>query len=449
MRDNPHEIAFWLTHGNRTALFHEQDIVLRFSSDETADSSVIDIDPGRAYQTMDGFGFALTGGSASLIGRLQPERRLALLRELFSTGEDGLGISCLRLSIGASDLSATDFTYDDLPPGHTDPNLERFDLMAGDIEVLPVLQEILAINPAIRILATPWSAPAWMKTSQCSVGGSLKPEYYAVYAQYFVKYVQAMRALGIPVHAVTPQNEPRNGVNQPSMVMEAGDQAYFIGRHLGPALRSAGLNVEIYCWDHNCDMPEYALKVLRDHMARIHVAGSAWHLYGGDIETLSRIHETYPDKKIYFTEQWVGANGSFDGDLLWHAKNVLIGGTRNWSNLILEWNLAGDPQCGPHTPGGATQCVGALTVDDQTVTRNVAYYLVAHASKFVPPGSTRIESNPVEGLPNVAFATPGGCVVAIVLNEGGKTRRFALRYRGKSALVYLAGEALGTFVWKG
>jgi glucosylceramidase len=447
MSNDPTEIAFWLTCGNRTALFEKQEIALRFSEADI-DAPVIEIDADRTYQTMDGFGFALTGGSASLIGRLEPERRNALLQELFSTGENGLGVSCLRLSIGASDLSAADFSYDDLPPGETDPNLKRFDLMAGDAEVVPMLKEILAVNPAIRIIATPWSAPAWMKTSQSSIGGSLKPECHGIYAQYFVKYIQAMRAQGIPIHAVTPQNEPRNGVNQPSMVMEAEDQAYFIGKHLGPALRAAGLNTEIFCWDHNCDTPEYPLKVLGDHQARIYAAGSAWHLYGGEIDALSRVREAHPDKKIYFTEQWVGAGGQFAGDLLWHAKNVLIGATRNWSGLVLEWNLAGDSQRGPHTPGGATQCVGALTVDGQTVARNVAYYLIAHASKFVPPGSARIESNPAKGLRNVAFATPAGNLVVIALNESDEPRRFALCYRGKNAAVELAGGALGTFVWR-
>lgn len=344
-------LAVWLTTADQTLLLQRQADDLRFA-DNANDFPVITVDAGQKYQIMEGFGFSLTGGSAMLISRLPAPDRSALLRELFLPGGDGIGVSFLRLSIGASDLSERCFTYNDRPDDQSDPELVHFDIEAGDLEVVPLLREILAINPEIKIMATAWSAPTWMKTNQSFTGGKLRPDCYAVYAAYLVKYLQAMRDRGITVHAITPQNEPLNQKNEPSMIMEAGEQAEFIKNHLGPALQAAGLaDVELFCWDHNCDVPEYPLEVFADAEARRYLTGSAWHLYGGDISVLSEVHQLYPEMKLYFTEQWVGSDGQFGGDLMWHVKNVLIGSIRNWSRTVFEWNLASDPFCCPHTPG--------------------------------------------------------------------------------------------------
>jgi glucosylceramidase len=233
------------------------------------------------------------------------------------------------------------------------------------------------------------------------------------------------------------------------MVMEASEQAEFIKHHLGPALRDAGLaDVELFCWDHNCDVKEYPLTVFADADARQYLSGSAWHLYGGDISVLSEMHLAYPDMKLYFTEQWVGSDGEFGGDLMWHARHVLIGSLRNWSRAVLEWNLASDPFCGPHTPGGEARCVGALTIDGDQVTRNVAYYVIAHAAKFVRPGSLRINSgDQIDYLPNVAFLTPEGSVVLIVLNDTADPQALAIQYQGNSAVVELPARSVASYVW--
>jgi glucosylceramidase len=287
-----------------------------------------------------------------------------------------------------------------------------------------------------------------MKTHQSYIGGNLRPDCYAVFAAYLVKYLEVMREQGITVQAITPQNEPLNQKNDPSMLMEASEQAEFIKHHLGPALCQAGLeDVELFCWDHNCDVKEYPLAVFADAEARSYLSGSAWHLYGGDISTLSDLHQAYPAMKIYFTEQWVGSDGQFAGDLLWHARNVLIGSVRNWSRVVLEWNLAGDPFCGPHTAGGEAHCVGALTIGDD-VSRNVAYYVIAHAAKFVRPGSPRIYSDTQIGLPNVAFLTATGHIVLIVLNDGPDIKTFAIRYRHNNAVTRLPAAAVATYVWE-
>lgn len=446
LSEAPSALAVWLTSADQAFLFQSQE-ALRFT-DNAYDLPAITVDAEQQYQVMEGFGFSLTGGSAMLISRLPASRRDALLRELFLPDGDGVGISFLRLSIGASDLSERCYSYDDRPDGQFDPELAHFDIKAGDIEVIPLLQEILAINPEIKIIATAWSAPTWMKTNQSPIGGKLRPDCYAVYAAYLVKYLQAMRDRGIAVHAITPQNEPLNQKNEPSMIMEAGEQAEFIKHHLGPALLAAGLaDVELFCWDHNCDVQAYPLAVFADVEARRYLAGSAWHLYGGDISALSEVHQAYPEMKLYFTEQWVGIDGQFGGDLLWHIKNVLIGSIRNWSRIVLEWNLASDPFCCPHTPGGEARCVGALTVGAE-ITRNVAYYVIAHAAKFVRPGSVRIYSDEHPALPNAAFLTPSGDIVLIALNDGAESLSFAIQFKGKNATATLPASSVATYVWR-
>jgi len=397
---------------------------------------------------MDGFGFCLTGGSAGHLAHMSPTARTALLKELFSLENNGIGSCYLRVTIGASDLNDHVYSYDDLPPGQTDPALDGFSIQADRVEVLPVLQQILAINPALKILASPWSPPTWMKTTNDTVGGSLDPKFYPSYAKYFVKYIQAMQGEGVPIDAVTIQNEPLNPKNNPSMLMLAAQQAEFIKHHLGPAFREAGLHTRIVLYDHNADHPEYPVSILNDPEARSFVDGSAFHLYRGSIDALSRVHQAYPDKNLYFTEQWVGAPGNLGGNLAWHTKNLIIGATRNWSRTVLEWNLSSNPQLTPHTDrGGCDACLGAVTIDGDNVARNVAYYIIAHASRFVRPGSVRVASNELQNLPNVAFRTPTGRIVLIVLNSGPAGQSFDVSWRGQRCRCALNGGAVGTFTW--
>jgi glucosylceramidase len=314
--------------------------------------------------------------------------------------------------------------------------------------LIPVLKEILAINPALKIMGSPWTAPLWMKTNNASVGGSLKKEWYDAYALYFVKYIQAMEAEGIPIDAVTVQNEPLHGGNNPSMVMTAADQALFIRQSLGPAFATAGIDTKIVIYDHNADRTDYPLAILNDPEARKFIDGSAFHLYGGTISALSAVHEAYPSKNLYFTEQWVGGPGDLAGDLKWHVENLIIGATRNWCRTVLEWNLASDPSYDPHTEGGCDRCLGTVTLDGNSVKRNPAYYILAHASKFVRPGSVRVSSTEQTILPNVAFMTPEGEKVLIVLNTTDAKRNFNIRFRGLTMPVSLNGGSAGTWIWQ-
>lgn len=439
------EIDFWLTKADESVLLQKQNTVLSFGTTAST-NAFIDVDSTQKFQTVDGFGYTLTGGSASLINKLNSSEKAALLQELFGSSNTSIGVSYLRVSIGASDLSASVFSYDDMPARQTDINLNNFSLSLDSVDVVPLLKEILLINPNIKILGSPWSPPVWMKDNGNSVGGSLLPQYYGVYANYFVKYIQVMKAKGINIDAVTIQNEPQHGGNNPSMVMSALQQAEFVKNNLGPAFQAAGIATKIIIWDHNCNNPNYPITVLNDPAARAFIDGSAFHLYEGDISALSIVHTAYGDKNLYFTEQWTGAKSDFEGDFKWHIKNVIIGSMRNWSKNALEWNLANDPSFGPHTPGGCTECKGALTIGTG-VSRNVAYYIIAQVSKFIPAGSVRIASNISGSLSNVAFITQAGKKVLLVLNENAAPATFNIRFKNKWATVTLPAASAGTFVW--
>jgi glucosylceramidase len=442
-------VSVWLSTLDRSSLLAQQPQPLEFQKAKST-LPTIDVDAGRKFQTMDGFGLALTGGSAQLIMQMSAPQRAALLRELFGRGTGDIGISYLRVSLGSSDMNDHPFTYDDLPPGETDADLAKFSLGPDQTSVVPVLQQILAINPSIPILATPWSAPAWMKTNGKLKGGSLRPEDYDIYARYFLKSVQTMRASGIPIAAVAPQNEPLNPDNTPSLVMQASEEDQFIRQSLGPVFRQAGLATKIFIYDHNCDRPDYPLTILADPQARQLVDGSAFHLYAGDIKALTKVHDAWPDKNIYFTEQMViDDRHNPQLEIASPVKDLVIGAPRNWARNVLLWNLAADPQFEPHTnDGGCPVCEGAITLDDDRVTRNAAYYTIAHASKFVPPGSVRIASSASDTVPNVAFLTPQGRMVLIVANNGASPQNFEIRWRGKSAAATLSAGAVATYVWK-
>jgi glucosylceramidase len=440
-------VQVWTTSPDHVNLLYAKTVNFAAAKDERF--SVITIDTVQPLQTIDGFGFTLTGGSAQLINRMGATEKAALLEELFGrTKDNSVGFSYLRISVGASDLDANVFSYNDLPTGQTDPNLDKFSLAQDTVDLIPVLKAILAINPTLKLMGSPWSPPVWMKDNGSSVGGTLKPQYYSVYAKYLVKYVNAMQARGIAIDAMTPQNEPQHGGNNPSMVLSATQEADFVKNHLGPAFQAAGIKTKIVVWDHNCDNAAYPIAILNDPAAKAYVDGSAFHLYNGDISALSQVHDAHPDRNLYFTEQWTGANGTFSEDLKWHLKNVVIGSMRNWSRIALEWNLANDPNYQPHTPGGCSQCKGALTINGSAVTRNVGYYIIAQASKFVPPGSVRLTSNLSGQLANVAFKRPDGKKVLIVLNDGSALASFNISCNGKWIVASLNAGSVATFVWQ-
>ncbi len=468
------QIEAWITTPDRSQLLARRGECIAFADQPDHSLVPIIVDERQAFQQVDGFGFALTGGSALHLQNMSAPARRKVLRELFGNGTGEIGISYLRLTLGASDLNSFVYSYNDLPDGQVDPELRRFSLGHDHDHVIPVLKEILEIAPKLKIMASPWSAPTWMKDNKKWRGGSLLPEYYAAYARYFVKYVQEMRKLGVAIDAITVQNEPLNFKNTPSMLFSPQQQADFIKSHLGPAFAAAGLTTKIVVFDHNLDRPDYPLAVLADPAAAKYIDGSAFHHYGGDMQTLSTVHLARPDKNLYFTEQMVieePRSGAID--IAVEVQRLVVGAMRNWSRNLVLWNLAADAEHGPHTDdGGCTMCQGALTIERDDVTRNLAYYTLAHASKFVGTGSTRIYSTDASDmavlsttdqdrpevhrstlvprsdvLPNVAFRTPDRKIVLVVANVSWTATQVDVQYRGRWARLPLAPGAAGTFVW--
>ncbi|MCL1821778.1 MAG: hypothetical protein FWG22_03030 [Prolixibacteraceae bacterium] len=473
-QNNARQIEAWITTADRSKLFEKQSVEISFSNDARGGIPIV-IDEQHSMQSVDGFGFSLTGGSAELMIKMDKAERSKLLEDLFSKKNSDIGVSYIRLTIGASDLNSFVFSYNDLPEGETDFTLSKFDLAQDKIDVIPVIKEILAIDPDIKIMASPWSPPVWMKTNGRVKAGSLKKECYEVYALYFVKYIQEMAKHGIKIDAITIQNEPINANNTPSMRMNAAEQTDFIKNHLGPAFQKNSIKTKIVLFDHNLDRPDYPLTVLRDPEAAQYVDGSGFHHYGGDMSAMSILHNARPDKHLYFTEQMVVERpDSRSIAIASQVKRLIIGAMQNWSRNVILWNFAADPNNDPHTDdGGCPMCQGAVTIDGNKVSKNIAYYVIAHASKFVRPGSVRIASSQqgspsvalttdeeqrevvrvavIENrdvLPNIAFRTPEGKIALIVVNDSYAIRSFKVQYKGQYANLQLEPGSAGTYIWE-
>ncbi|BAV08212.1 glucosylceramidase [Filimonas lacunae] len=437
----------WVTDAKKQVLFQRSKLDIKATA-ITSGLPVINIDDSKRFQQMDGFGGTLTGGSAMVMERMEAKARKALLLQLFDTTGSNIGISYIRISIGASDLDEKTFSYNDLPAGQTDTALTHFSLGYDTLYLLPLLKEILAINPRIKILGSPWSAPVWMKDNGDTRGGSLQVKYQQVYAEYLARYIREMKKEGVVIDAITVQNEPLHPGNNPSMFMTASQQADFVGNHLGPVFEKQGISTKIIVYDHNADRPDYPIAVMDNEKARKYVDGSAFHLYGGTIDALSKVHEAYPNKNLYFTEQWLGAPGNLGKDLAEHVQNLTIGASRNWCKTVLEWNLASDTLYNPHTDrGGCDRCLGVTTIGGNAFSKNPAWYILAHSAKLVRPGSFRIASDELADLKTVAFKRPDGKKVLIVLNTGATLRRFDINDNGKRAVTSLNAGAVATYIW--
>lgn len=467
----------WVTSPDRTAYLNA--ITATFNTEKNQRIIPIVVDPNQKFQTIDGFGFALTGGSAELLMKMSKQKRAAILNNLFDTGnktwnEERAALSYIRLTIGASDLNSFVFSYNDLKENESDISLDKFNLSQDLQDVIPVMKDIIKINPDIKIMASPWSAPAWMKSNRHVRGGKLEHKFYGVYADYLIKYIQEMRKHGINISQITIQNEPLNNANTPSMQWHRNEQADFIKHYLGPKIRANNLQLDIILFDHNADRIDYPLALMSDPDVDQYVIGSAFHHYAGDMSALSALHSARPDRGIYFTEQMVREREEDKHlDIANSVSRIVIGATRNWSRNVILWNLAADPNHDPHTDnGGCPFCQGAITIDGDNVKKNLAFYTIAHASMFVPPGSTRIQSNSTgdsvvsltydeenpdtariayinnaQVLANVAFLTPENDVVLLVANNTFNVAAFQVMYSGQYATISLPPGAVGTFKW--
>ncbi|EIM01709.1 MULTISPECIES: glycoside hydrolase family 30 protein [Rhodanobacter] len=444
-------VRLWLSTADRRLRLARQPDIEPSAGEPSSADVVVDID--RKYQSIVGFGAALTDSSAWLLqNRLNAPQRAALLRELFGP-PPGLNFNMTRLTIGASDFSLQPYTLDDLPAGDTDPQLLHFNVAANLQDVIPSVRETLSVNPQLRIIASPWSAPAWMKTSANLIGGGLLEQFESTYADYLVKYVDTYRSYGIPIFALTLQNEPAFvPLTYPGMELPPATRARIIAQYLGPALAQRSPKTLILGWDHNWDQPDQPLGVLGDLDAERYVDGIAWHCYSGSPYAQGQVHRAFPAKDTYITEcsggDWESAR---NGELLWFTRDLLLVGLRQWARGIVYWNLALDEQHGPHL-GGCDLCKGVVTIDSRTgeVSRNDEYYAFAHFSRFVLPGAVRVRSSDTDkGLANVAFQNAaGGSVVLVMVNSEAQPRRVTVVQEQTRFHYTLPAQSVATFEWK-
>lgn len=425
---------------------------MQYAAGLASGDEVLAIDTSQHFQKMHGFGAAMTDASAQLLSQMPQKKRKALMAELFGRGPNGLGLSFTRLTVGASDFSTSDYSYDDTPGNIPDPELRYFSIAPARKYVLPRVREALAINPRLLVMISPWSAPAWMKTTRSLIKGQLVPQYYPAFATYLARTVQAFRREGVPVAMLTIQNEPNfEPENYPGERVDPAQRAEIIGGFVGPTFKTLGIRTQILDWDHNWDHPEMPLGVLADPVARRYVAGIAWHCYEGDVPAQSQVHDAYPDKDAWLTECSGGDWTPKFGDVLaWMMDKVIIGASNNWSRGTLLWNLALDPAHGPHT-GGCSDCRGVVTVDPKTgkVTRNVEYYVLGHASRFVLPGAFRVASvKHGDELEAAAFLNPDGSRVAILHRKLGNGP-VSIAIDGERYRIALPNGSVATLRWSG
>jgi len=404
---------------------------------------IIRINTADKCQTVEGVGAALTHSSAYVFHHnLTNQKRDSLFRVLFTP--QGIGINYIRLCIGASDFAFGLFSYSD----KEDMTLSNFSIAEDQKDVIPMLKEILAINPNIHIMASPWSPPGWMKTSGSMVGGKLKTECYGVFADYLIKYLEAYKKEGIHIEKLTVQNEPEYGTAAYScMDMTAEEQKVFIRDYFGPKLKASGLETGIILFDHNCDNPDYPISILNDSVARTYADGSGFHLYKGEISALCKVHEAHPDKNLYFTEQSGGGWApDFDQNVRWYVGDLFAGAMNCWSKNALVWNLALDENYGPKN-FGCQDCYGVVEVSSKGQIKNHAeYYAIAHYGKFVQSGATRL-STTGDALKGVAFENPDGSMVYMAVNNSNEPKEVLIQSDKEMFSYKFAPGEVVTFHW--
>lgn len=434
-----------------------------FGRAKESTAPVIPVDAAVRHQRVQGFGAAMTDTSAWLMEKdLAPAARQALMGELF--GLAGIRLNFLRVPIGASDFTHTGrpYSYDDLSPGKADPGLTRFSIAHDQAYILPALQQAKAHNPGTEFLATPWSPPAWMKANDsldnAGNAGTLRPSAYGPWARYIVKFIQAYRRAGIPIDALTPQNEPGVATLYPGLNLSAASEASWVEHDLAPALARAGLTPRLYGVDLGWGpTTTYAADTGHSRAARL-LAGLAWHCYFGAPTAMAQQRDADPALDPIVDECSPGLTPT-------PISEVVISSLRNWASTVALWNLALDPTGGPaQLPNhGCKGCSGMVTINPRTgtVTPNLAYYQLGQASAFVAPGAQRVASPTFvsyrypgpgvnvasAGLDDVAMRNPDGSLVLITYNNGRSAVQFSVAWKGRAFTYRLPAKATATFVW--
>jgi len=456
------DVVIYVTTADRASNFKKDSV--KFSATQDLSSNAISLDPTQRFQTMDGFGAAITGSTAYNLLKMEPADRTKFLKETFSATE-GMGYSYVRISIGCSDFSLSEYTCCDTK------GIANFALTSEENNyVIPILKEILAINPAVKILGSPWTCPRWMKVNNLTdlqpfnswTSGQLNPAYYSDYGTYFVKWIQAFADAGIPVYAVTPQNEPLNRGNSASLYMGWQEERDFVKNSLTPQLKAAGLDTKIYLFDHNYNYDnkpgenDYPVKIYDSGVDNAVVAGAAYHNYGGDKNELLNVHNKYPDKELIFTETSIGTwndGRNLSDRLMDDMQEVALGTVNNWCKAVIVWNLMLDTDRGPNRDGGCQTCYGAVDIDRsdyKTISRNSHYYIIGHLSSVVHPGATRIGTTGYSetGVTFSAFENTDGSYAVVLLNNTSEKKKITLS-DGKNNFDYeIPAYSVVSYLWK-
>lgn len=434
------EVTVWLsTQDGEKSLSGEAP--LRFEPARAVDVPVITVDPAQTYQSILGLGSSWEHATVENLYRLPEDERNEIIKRVVCP-EEGIGMNLMRLCIGASDfIGEPYYTYCDLPPGETDPELNCFSIEKDLERQIPVIRKSMEYNPDILFFASPWSPPAWMKDSGELGGGALKPGYHEIWARYLLKYIQAYEAEGIPIYAITIQNEPRMAhPDYPTTLWTAEEQRDFIRDHLGPLFEEHGVSTLIWCWDHNWNKPEFPRTVLSDPDAAKYVDGTAFHHYEGNVEAQSVIQAEFPDKHIYFTE------GSVFRTI---GATRLTAILRNWSRSYNAWVTMLDehrkPNRGPHH--ASATCIELK--EDLSVEYRYDYYMYGQFMKYIQRGAVRIDTNDDESrfFTNVAFRNPDGTIALVVVNAGREERPFAVSSMGRMFQTEMPANAVATYIW--
>ena len=449
----------YVTTADKSQLFAESTI--EFGKAASTSPNIVRFTEDR-YQSVDGFGLAITQASCYNLLKMSKADRTRFLTELFDP-IDGVGSSLIRVCIGGSDFSMSEYTWCD------SEGISHFAIHESEFTYLfPILDEIYAINPNVKIIGSPWSVPIWMKMAVSGNGahnawtsGRLNPKYYKDYATYFVKWIQAMEARGYKVMAVTLQNEPLNHGNSMSTYMPWTDQRDFLVQGIGPAFKAAGLSTKVLLFDHNYnydnqgDQNNYPINILNDKEANAFAAGSAWHNYGGSVTVLDGVHSAFPDKDIYFTEASIGTwNYNFASCLINDFRDIFLGTLGRYGKGVTLWNLMLDNERKPYRPGGCSTCYGAVTINNSTyayssIERNTHYYNVAHASKVVKPGAVRIGTKGVSktGVTYQAYLNTDRSYGILFLNESSSEQQLVFATDKRSVTVNIPAKSIESVIW--
>ena len=455
------DVEVYVTTANKSMLFAS--IPLNFNTKPNMSvETTITMKPNETYQEIEGFGAAITGSTCYNLLKMTNENRTKLLKETFDP-VIGMGYSYIRISIGCSDFSMEEYTCCDKA------GIENFAIHELDKrDLFPVLKEILAINPNVKILASPWTCPRWMKVNNLTdlqpynswTSGQLNPIYYQDYATYFVKFIQDMKTAGFNIDAITIQNEPLNRGNSASLYMSWQEQAAFVKNALGPKFAEAGIKTKIEVFDHNynydniSDQMSYPVKMYADPEVAKYVDGAAFHAYGGDKSELLNVHNAYPNKNLYFTEMSIGTwNYSFNGDLMWSMRELGIGTLNNYNKAVIVWNFMLDEKGAPNRPGGCTTCYGAVDVntkDYSTLDRKSHYYVIGHLAKTISPGAIRIGTSGFQtsGLYYTAVKNTDGTFGIVLQNDTDNAIKITLADDAHSFVYNIPSKSIASCRWK-